>query len=165
MKDKNKRHKILSEINKNLDKKFNDISKILNIKKKYNTKIDKNSDEIIVFENDKKIISAKFDFYGIIKPNGQFYWAYMIPGIDRRFIPTIEKIKDSAYLFENSDNKDMMLYRQILTQDSIILNDDEIKNLLQLILYLGDNIYFIQSLNSMGNIQLIFLKEIVEKFI
>ena len=85
---------ILKKIDDNTKSKFKEIEKILNIKKDYSIKFDKINNNIKVYEEDAKIITATYDFYGIIKPNGQFYWSYMIPGSDRKFIKKIEHIKN-----------------------------------------------------------------------
>ena len=53
----------------------------------------------------------------------------------------------------------------ILTQDSILITEDQVNKLLSLLLYLGGNKYFLHSMNSSGNIQLIFLKDIIEKYV
>ena len=89
----------------------------------------------------------------------------MIPGIDKRIIENIRKIKSFSYLFENSDNKTMMLYNKILTQDSIILNTEEQYQLNKLILYLSEDLYFFNTPNNSNNIQLINISKINEKFI
>ena len=89
----------------------------------------------------------------------------MIPGSDKKFFDKIENIKNMSYLFENSNDPDMLLYNMILTQDSIILNEEEMQKLLALFLYLGGNLYFLHPINSNGNIQLIFIKDITEKHV
>ena len=156
---------IIKKINDNLAGKYKEISKYLDIKKNYQITFDKLNEEILVSENDKKIFTATYDFYGIIKQNGQFYWSYMIPGANRKFIKKIENIKQLSHLFENSDNEDILFYHQVLTQDSIFVDDSSVEKLLSLLLYLGGNTYFLHSVNSSGNIQLIFINDITEKFI
>ena len=90
----------------------------------------------------------------------------MIPGVDKkRIIQKIDKIKAFSHLFENSDNKTMMLYHQILTQDSIMLDENQIIELQNLILYLSEDLYFIASLNSSNKLQLIYISKITEKYI
>ena len=157
--------KILKEIEKNSDEKFKQMSKILNKNINYTITFNKESNELILMEKGKKVLSANYNFYGIIKSDGRFMWAYMIPGVDKRIISSINKIKAFSYLFENSDNKKMMLYHQILTQDSILLNDDEIIDLRNLILYLSEDLYFLNSINTSQNIQLIYISKINQKFV
>ena len=155
---------IIKKIEKNMDEKFKNISQFLDINKKYSISFDKENNEIDVTEKNNKVFSATYDFYGIVKQNGQFYWSYMIPGVDRRLFKRIEKIKNLSYLFENSDHPDMLLFHSVLTQDSVFVNDEQMKKILALLLYLGGNIYFLHSVNSNGNIQLIFIKKITERF-
>jgi len=156
---------ILKKININKENKFKLITKILNIKKKYKLKFDNINNEINVLDNNKKIFVATYDFYGIIKPNGQFFWSYMIPGANLKFVDKIEKIKNMSYLFENSSHPDMLLFHRILTQDSILLTDQLIEKVLSLLLYLGGNKYYFNSINTNGNIQLIFINKITEQVI
>ena len=169
MKSKNiknlKSVKLLKDIEKISLDKFNKMSKILDKNKNYTITFNKDSNEIILMENNNKILIGNYNFYGIIKPDGRFMWAYMIPGVDKRILNSIKKIKSFAYLFENSDDKKMMLYHQILTQDSIMLNEDEIVDLRNLILYLSEDLYFFNSVNSAQNIQLIYLSKINEKYV
>jgi len=154
---------ILSKIEKYSDNKFKEMSKILNKSKNYNIKFNKPKKQIELLDGDNKIISSEYNFYGIIKSNGLFLWAYMIPAVDKRIIDHIKKIKSSSYLFENSDNKTMILYHQVLTQDSIILNADEIMLVNTLILYLSNDLYFLNPPNNSNNIQIVTLSNIIEK--
>ena len=59
----------------------------------------------------------------------------------------------------------MMLYHQILTQDSIMLDEDQIIQVQNLILYLSEDLYFIASVNSSNKLQLIYISKITEKYI
>lgn len=157
--------KILKDIKKISNEKFNKMAKILDKNKNYTIKFDKEVNEIILFNNKTKIISASYNFYGIVNSDGKFMWAYMIPGVDKRIIQKIDKIKAFSHLFENSDNKTMMLYHQVLTQDSIMLDEDQIIEVQNLILYLSEDLYFIASVNSSNKLQLIYISKITEKYI
>ena len=167
LKNVNKKNepKILKEIKKISNDKFKEMAKILDKDKDYTIKFTKESNELQLFYQNKKNISATYNFYGIIKSDGRFMWAYMIPGVDRRIIQKIDKIKGFSHLFENSDNKIMLLYHQILTQDSIMLTEDEIPLIQDLILYLSEDLYFVNSVNSSNNLQLIYLSKVTEKYI
>ena len=57
----------------------------------------------------------------------------------------------------------MILYHQVLTQDSIILNADEIMLVNTLILYLSNDLYFLNPPNNSNNIQIVTLSNIIEK--
>ena len=164
-KKKYSKNKILDKIESNSNDKFKKMQKILSKKTQYHINLNRSKLTMEIYDDNKnKILNSKTNFYGIIKPDGRFFWAYMIPGVDKRFIKEIDKIKSFSYLFENSDDKDMMLYHSILTQDSIQLNKSETKKLLNLILYLNDDYYFFIQPNSTGNLQLIYLSEIIEKY-
>ena len=157
--------KLLKKIEDNSEKKFSEISKVLDIKKNYDIKLKKENQEIIISEEDKKILSGNFKFFGIIKNDGTFYWSYMIPGVDKRIINYIDKIKSMSHIFQNSDDPDMLLFHRILTQDTINLEEDEIGKLNDLLLYLSDSLYFFNTIHKSGNLQLIYLTSINEKFI
>lgn len=154
---------IIDKINSHSDSKFKEISKFLNNNKNYT--IEFTDKELNLLSDKTKILSATFNFYGIIRPDGRFMWAYMIPGIDKRIIKNINRIKEFSYLFENSNDKTMMLYHQILTQDSILLDSKEILLLNKLILYLSDDLYFFNTPNKSNNIQIIYITKINEKYI
>ena len=156
---------ILSKIEKYSDNKFKEMSKILNKSKNYSIKFNKQKEQIELLDGDNKVISSEYNFYGIIKPDGRFLWAYMIPGIDKRISEKIKKIKSSSYLFENSDNKTMILFHQLLTQDSIMLNTDEIMLVNTVILYLSNDLYFLNPPNNSNNTQIVTLSKIIEKYV
>ena len=164
-KSKKNTPEVIKKINQNLNERYTYISKYLDVNKNYQITFDKRNDELLLSEKDKKVFKATYDFYGIIKQNGQFYWSYMIPGASKKYIKKIDQIKNLSYLFENSDDPEMLFYHQILTQDSILLDDSKVQKLLAFLLYLGGNKYFLHSVNNSGNIQLIFLNEITEKFV
>ena len=166
LKNVNKKNEpnILKKIKKTSNDKFNKMAEHLDKDKNYTIKFKKESIELQLFHENKKKLSATYNFYGIIKSDGRFMWSYMIPGVDRRIIQKIDKIKAFSHLFENSDNKTMMLYHQILTQDSIMLDEDEIALIQDLILYLSEDLYFVNSVNSSNNLQLIYISKITEKY-
>ncbi len=88
----------------------------------------------------------------------------MIPGVNKKIIKKINKIKSFSHLFDNSDIRDLMLYHQILTQDSILLNDNEIKMLNALLLYLSEDKYIFFIKNNLNITQIISLDKITEQF-
>lgn len=165
-KTKNSKERILDKIENNFNSKFKIMEKILDKKKEYNLNFNTKKMTMDLFDNKKnKILTGNINFYGIIKTDGQFLWAYVIPGIDKRFINKINKIKSFSHLFENSDNEDMMLYYSILTQDRIQLNEKEMKKLYKLLLYLSEDLHYFVNPNSIGNLQLIFLSNIIEQYV
>lgn len=156
---------ILKGIKRNSKRKLKQIKEILNIEDNYTINLSKNNFEINILKGNEKILSGNFKFLGIIKKDGTFNWPYLIPGVDKRIIKDIEKIKESKHLFQNSKNKEMQLYYSILSQDSILLTDNEIEKLNDLLLYLSDGMYFFNTLHKSGNLQLIYLTDINEKFV
>ena len=163
VKKKSKNPDIIKKINDHADKKFNEISKLLNNKMEYTIKF--NNDELILLNKDTKLLAGNFNFYGIITPDNRFLWAYMIPGINRNIIKNINKIKSFSHLFENSDNKIMMFYHQLLTQDSILVSNEEVDYINKILLYLSEDIYFFNAPNTLNATQILFLSKITEKYI
>lgn len=155
--------KINKEIKNNAKKKFNSLKKQLDPKIEYNLKINKDNKTVTLFNNDVGVITGEFNFYGVIKPNGIFLWSYMISGVDKRFLPHIDRVKSLSHLFEKFEDKDSMLYHTFLTQDSIYLNDEERIKILELLLYLGEDMYFFVQPNLSGNLQLIYLTNTKQK--
>ena len=164
-KNMSKESKIIQKIKNNSEVKYKKMGKILDKSKNYVIEINKKSNTISILDNKTKILSGKFNFYGIIRPNNTFVWSYMIPGIDKRIIKQVDKVKQFTHLFQDTDNEDFLLYHAMLNQDSIILNEEEQKKLLDLLLYLGDDLYFFIQSNKDGNIQLIYLSEITEQYV
>lgn len=160
-----KSQKLLKKIENYTDKKFNEINKILDIKKNYDIKLSKENQQLIISEEKKKVLVGSFLFFGIIKKDNTFHWAYMIPGVDKRVVKQIEKIKSMSHIFLNSDDEDILFFYKILTNDSLLLNDEQIPKLNSLLLYLSESIYFFNTINNSGNIQLIYLDNINEKFV
>jgi len=139
-----KKDKILDKIEKNYNTRFKFMEKLLDKNKEYNIKIIRDKLNIEIYEGENKILTGNAKFYGIIKTDKRFLWSYMIPGVDKRFIKEVNKIKSFSHLFENSTDKNMMLYHSILNNDSILLDDKEVESLLKLILYLNDDMYFLK---------------------
>ena len=164
-KNMSKDSKILEKIKNNANIKYKAMEKILDNTIQYTIQINKKDKTMSLFHENKKILTGKFNFYGIIRPNGIFLWSFMIPGIDKRILDQVNKVKSFSHLFENSSDKDMLLYKSFLDHDSILINEEEQKKLLDLILYLGNDIYYFVQTNKDGNLQLIYLSEITEQYV
>ena len=71
-----------------------------------------------------------------------------------------------AYLFENNKDIKMLFYYQLLSQDMMLItNDQQIDWINDLLLYLTDGIYYLNPTNKNNNIQIIILKKIIEQFL
>jgi hypothetical protein len=160
--------KILNNIKKINDMKAKKINNILDPKKKYRLDFFKTNKmkRIGIYDNTKLIISGEYNFYGIYQQKtGLWMWASIIPGININHIKTIKKIKNSDYLFEGSSDVKINFYYQLLTQDSIYITDSKMLTWInELILYLSDDVYYFNPVNSDSNIQFITLNSIKEQY-
>lgn len=157
----------IKKIDNNYKIKSKDISKILKKNKNYTIVFKDKFDKIELFEKKNKIISSTYKFYGILQPNNLFIWATSIPGVSEETIKNVKKIRNMSYLFENNKNKRMLFYNQVLTNDVILITEEEqIVWINKLLIYLDNGIFFLNPLNSSksnGNKQIITLDKIYEK--
>lgn len=158
--------KNIKQLNKKKTKEFN---KIINSKKKYSINFFKiNKTKVMGLSyNDKLILAGNYNFYGIFQPKTKLWiWGSSIPGVDITQINNIQKLRSLDYLFEGNNDIKMNFYYQLLTQDSIYLNDDKMLMWInELILYLSDDIYYINPVNSESNIQFLTFSSIKEKYV
>jgi len=158
---------IIKKIDNNYKSKSKDISKILKKNKNYTIVFKDKFDKIELFENNNIVISSSYNFYGIVQPNNLFIWANSIPGVKKNVIDNIKKIKKMSYLFENNNNKRVLFYNQILTNDVILLTEEEhLFWLNKLLTYLDNSLFFLNPLNTKNignNKQIITLKKIYKK--
>ena len=161
--------KILNKIKKIYNKKHKAIIKYLNPNKKYNLEFFKNgtTKQISVNENTTKILIGDYNFYGIYQPFTKLWiWATSIPGVDTKYSNNIKFIKSFSHLFEATKEKKNNFYYQLLTQDVILLTDEVMISWInELLLYLSDDIYIFNPINSESNIQFITLINIKEKYL
>ena len=161
--------KILNKIKIVNDKKNKDIQKYLNPKKKYHLDFLKNGSnkQLSINEDTKIIIVGNYNFYGIYQPYTKLWiWATSIPGIDSKYNKNIKYLKSFSHLFESSNNVKCNFYYQLLTQDVLLLTNENMKIWInELILYLSDDIYIFNPINSESNVQFITLSKINEKYL
>ena len=165
--DNNKQDYISKIIKYNNDKK-DYISNIVNLKKKHKISFNKKKDNKLLelyYDNKKKLVGT-YNFYGIYQKSTKLWiWATSIPGINKKYIDIINKIKSYNYLFESSNDKRMNFYYQLLTQDIIYITDNKLLNWInELLLYISQDITYFNPTNSDNNIQFIGLSKIIEKF-
>lgn len=160
--------KILEKIKQNSITREKEISKILNKKKDYVLRFNNDKTLLELYDDkDKKIISCKYNFYGIYQPSTKLWiWASSIPDIKKNTIKFINKLKLYDHLFESDSNIKSDFYYQLLNQDTILLNDDgKLSWINELLIYLSNDLYYFNPSNSQGNIQFIGLSKIMEKYI
>lgn len=160
---------LLDKIIKKYEQKNKEITKILDPKKKYRIDFQKTGKkkQICIFENKKLVIVGDYNFYGIYQYQTKLWiWASSIPGIDNTHTKKINLIKKLNYLFESNNNKRISFYYQLLTQDVIQIKDEKILEwIIDLIIYLSDDIFCFTPINNEGNLQFITLTKINEKYI
>jgi hypothetical protein len=160
--------KLLDKIKQFNQKKNKEITKLLSSNKKYKIDFLKNgkNNRLGIYDDKKLIITGNYNFYGIYQPYTNLWiWASSIPGVDKKHIKNIKKIKASDYLFEEDTDPKISFFYQILTQDVILItNEKMISWINELLLYLSNDLFYFNPINSDQNIQFITLTNIKEKF-
>jgi hypothetical protein len=161
--------KLLKNISENAKKKYNELKKKISIKSNYIISFETiNKEKKIVLKESKKIkLVGDFNFYGIYNKESQIWsWANIIPEVDMNQIKFIEQLRLKSYLFEkNSDSSEINLFfYQFLINDSMIVPNKYTSLIVDLLLYLTDDLYIFNPTNSINNIQFIGLKNILELY-
>lgn len=159
--------KLLKKISENSKKKFTQLKKKLNIETNYTITFDTiNKEKKLVLKEDKKTkLIGDFNFYGIYNKDTQIWnWANIIPEVDMKQIKFIEQLRMKAYTFEkNNDSSEVnVFFYQFLTNDSMVIPSKYIGLIVDLILYLTDDLYIFNPTNSVNNVQFIGLSNILE---
>jgi hypothetical protein len=149
----------MDKITENYNRKFKKMKKYLNLKESYNISFE-NDKMTILNENQEKIIVGTYDFYGIIDKNNIFYWADLVPGVDKRISEKVKKIRKK----HKNKYKEKFL-NQLLSHKRIKITDDKKDLINKFLLYLDNNVFFFPQWNSNNQMQLIFLKDIKEIYV
>lgn len=161
--------KTIDKINQVVEQKNKEIAKILNPKNKYRIDFYKNGNNkmIGVYNGKKMIISGEYRFYGIYQPYTKLWvWASSIPGVDTKHIKYIHKLKQSEQLFESSSDVKENFYYQLLTQDMIYITDERMLEWINdLLLYLTNDLFYFNPVNSDENVQFLTITKIKEKHV
>jgi hypothetical protein len=162
-------NKIIDKIITNRKNKDKEILKILNNKQQYKIAFVKNGEkkQMEIYSNNNRVLVGDYNFYGIYQPNRNLWiWASLIPGVDKKHMKNIKKMKSFNYLFEEHNDELSNFYYQMLSEDVLMIDDDKLlDDIKSLILYLSDDIYVFNPTNSEGNVQFITLTNIKQKFI
>ena len=151
---------IIKLIDKKTKKKSKEIKIYLKNNKKYTVSFEKDNKLNIIF-NKNSVLNSKYNFYGILDKNDFWIWSTSIPGTHKLIIKNVNKIKNLSHLFENNNNKRMLFYHQLLTQNMILITDKkQIKWINNLLIYLDDSIYYLNPISHRNNIQFITLSKI-----
>lgn len=157
---------LIKIIDKNYKKKQLDMKKLLK-SKKLNIKFFENN-ILQIFENNKKLIEAEYNFWGIIKDDNILVWSNAIPLVYKQFKKNTLKIRKNKSLekeYIKKNNSDMYFYSSILENDMNLLEDSKyIEYVKKLILYLSKDMFIIMPINSKNNLQLITISKIRKKY-
>ena len=159
---------MIDKIIKYNDKIKKNYDNIINTNQKYKISFKKMQDNRLLelYSKNKLVLVGTYNFYGIYQKSSKLWiWATSIPGINKKYVNIINKIKSYNYLFESSNDIRMNFYYQLLTQDIIYISDIKLINWInELLLYISQDIMYFNPINSENNIQFIGLNKIVEKF-
>jgi hypothetical protein len=160
---------LIKKIKQLNDEKNKSITKLLSPSKKYRIDFFKNGNknQMGIFDGKKMIVAGDYNFYGIYQPYTKLWiWASSIPGVDKKHIKNIRKIKASNHLFEEDSDPKISFYYQLLTQDVILITNEKMLEWInELLLYLSNDFYHFNPVNSGENIQFITLTNIKEKYV
>jgi hypothetical protein len=166
---------LLKKITKNSKDKFNMIQKKIKINKNYIIDFKTINKEIkIVFKesdsknkNNIKVI-GDYHFFGRYNAQTKIWtWANIMPNISIEIINYIDSLRLKGYIFEKNINSSevVMFFYQFLTTDSMFIPDEKYMGLIiDLLLYLSDDMYIFERPNSGNEIDLIGLVKINELF-
>ena len=161
---------LLKKLSNNSEKKFNEIKKKIDINKDYTIQFKNINNELklVFLKNDKIMLTGDFHFFGIYSPDTKIWkWANILSGISYSVVKYIDTLRLKSYIFEkkmNNSATDMFFY-QFLTKDTMYIPDEKYVGLMvDLLLYLSDDLYLFQPSNSSNNIQFIGLTKINELF-
>lgn len=160
--------KILEKIKQNSNNKQKEIFKILNPKIDYVLRFNKDKTLLELYDDkDKKMISGKYNFFGIYQSTTKLWiWGSSIPDVKKDTIKFINKLRLADHLFESDSNEKSDFYYQLLTQDILLVkNEEKLSWINDLLIYLSDDLYYFNPSNSEGNIQFIGLSKITQKYI
>jgi hypothetical protein len=160
---------ILKKINKVNKEKNKEITKILNLQRKYSIEFYNSGKNKMmgIYDDKKMILGCQYNFYGIYQPYTKLWiWASSIPGVELRHIKNIKKLKAFEYLFESESYPKLNFYYQLLTQDVLYITDEHMLNWInELIIYLTEDLYYFNPVNSEKNIQFLTVVNIKERYI
>ena len=159
---------IINKIIKNKETKSKEIQKLLDPKKKFTIDFNKKdtNTQIKIIDNKKTVLVGDYHFFGIYQTSTKLWiWASSIPGISKSQIKYISSLKTFNYLFENNNSDKINFYYQLLTQDTVYIdNNQHLEWIIDLILYLSNDIWCITPMID-SNIQIITISKINEKYI
>ena len=149
----------------NKKNKNKEINKILNNKTSYTIKF--NDDELILLDDNKKILVSEYIFFGIHQNDKKFWiWSNSIPGVSKKQIKILKDIKNKSYIFEDDSNKDIQFIYQFLNTDILEVNDTKKLELINdTLLFLTDVKTILNPINKYGNIQYIGITKIKEQYV
>ena len=123
---------------------------------------------MLFLDNKEKKLLGDFHFYGIYNNENKLWiWANAIPNTSIDTVRYIEKLRLKSFVFEKmiNNNQSILFFYQLLNNDSMIIPDEKYLGLvIDLLLYLTDDLYIFEPLNSIGNTQIIGLSKINELY-
>jgi len=164
---------LLKKITKNSKDKFKIIQKKININKNYIIDFKTINKEVkIVFKETGKgtgiKVIADYHLFGRFNTQSKLWtWANIIPNMSLEIINYVDSLRLKGYIFEKNINSSevVMFFYQFLTNDSMLIPDEKYMGLIiDLLIYLSDDMYVFERPNSNTEIDLIGLVKINELF-
>jgi hypothetical protein len=108
--------------------------------------------------------SVIFNFYGVIKDN-KWTWANCIDGTNDMVIKQIHKIKKNNILFKDHNNSLMKFYYNFLTNNMIELDENKIKLIDRLLIYLNKDLFILSPTKKNKMVLYIGINKIKENYV
>ena len=161
--------KILKKISENSKNKFNQLKKKINLNFNYVITFETiNKEKKLILKNKNKTkLIGDFNFFGIYNSQTQIWnWANTIPEVSIDQIKFIEQLRLKSFIFEKSldESEINLFFYQFLTNDSMKIPVKYLGLIIDLLIYLSDDLYIFNPTNSVDNMQFIGLSKILELF-
>lgn len=159
---------IIDKIDNYYKKQHKKLKSIVDLEEQFIIKIDNNSNNLLhLFDyNGNKKFTTQFNFYGIVDKNKNFIWANILSGMNNSiFKDKIEKIKDRGDFNKESINPRYIFYQNLLKNDKVkITSKEQLLWINKLLMFLSNDYYYLNPINSKKNIQLIGIHKIKGKY-
>ena len=160
---------LLKKLFNNSKKKNTILKKYINIKDNYKVSFEKiNSIKKLVLKksNHKKLV-GDYNVYGMYNKQSELWtWVNILPKYTIHQIKYIEELKLKAFIFEKSSESSQikLFFYQFLSNDMMIIPEKYIGLIIDLLLYLTNDLHIFKNNIDVHTVQFIGLSKIDELF-
>jgi len=157
---------IIDKIDNYYKKQHKKLKEIVDLTEQFIIKIDNNNLLHLLDYNGNKKFTTKFYFYGIIDKNKNFVWANILSGMNNTiFNEKIKNIKESKIFNNDSMNVRYNFYKNLIKNNKVkITSNEQLLWINKLLMYLNNDYYYLNPINSKKNVQLIGIHKLRGKY-